>query len=164
MTAKKGNKVKVEYTGTFDDGTVFDSSEKHGKPLEFELGKGMVIKGFDDAIEGMKEGEEKEISLESKEAYGDHNPDLIKKVPREQLPQDKEVKAGMMLAVGLPNGQQLPATITEVGEKEVTIDMNHPLAGKKLNFKLKLAEIGPEVSTEEEEESCEGSNCGCDHK
>ena len=93
MGVKKGDKVKIEYTGTFDDGTVFDSSEKHGQPLEFEAGAGKVIKGFDEALIGMKKGEEKDITLKPSEAYGDHNSQLVKKVPKNKLPPDKEIKA-----------------------------------------------------------------------
>ena len=141
MAVKKGDKVKVEYTGTFDDGTVFDASEKHGKPLEVEAGAGQVIKGFDNALIGMEKGEEKEIKLKPEEAYGEPNEKMIQKAPREQFPKDKEIKVGMMLAVGLPNGAQIPAKITEVTDKEVTIDLNHPLAGKTLNFKIKVVEI-----------------------
>ena len=138
MTIKKGDKIKVEYTGTLEDGTVFDSSEKHGKPLEFEVGAGQIIKGFDEAVTGMKKGEEKEITLEPKDAYGDPNPALVKKVPKEQLPKEPEPKKGMMLALATPDGKQFPAMIKEVDEKEVSIDLNHPLAGKKLKFKIKI--------------------------
>ena len=141
MEVKKGNKVKVDYTGTFDDGTVFDASDKHGQPLEFEAGSGQVIKGFDDAVMGMKEGEEKKIVIPAKEAYGEVKAELNKKVPRKQLPQDQEPKVGMILAVGLPNGQQFPARIVEVTTEDVTIDLNHPLAGKTLHFRIKVAEI-----------------------
>ena len=141
MEVKKGNKVKVDYTGTFDDGTVFDASDKHGQPLEFEAGSGQVIKGFDDAVMGMKEGEEKKIVIPAKEAYGEVKAELNKKVPRKQLPQDQEPKVGMILAVGLPNGQQFPAQITAVTKEDVTINLNHPLAGKVLKFKIKVVEI-----------------------
>jgi len=141
MIVKKGSKVKVDYTGTFDDGTVFDASEKHGQPLEFEAGSGQVIKGFDDAVMGMKKGEEKKIVLPAKEAYGEVRAELHKKVPRAQLPQDQEPKVGMILAVGLPNGQQFPARIVAVTADDVTIDLNHPLAGKALHFKIKVAEV-----------------------
>ena len=141
MAVKKGDKVKVEYTGTFDDGTVFDASEKHGKPLEVEAGAGQVIPGFDNALIGMEKDEEKEIKLKPEEAYGEPNEKMIQKAPREQFPKDKEIKPGMMLAVGLPNGTQIPAKITEVTDKEVTIDLNHPLAGKTLNFKIKVVAI-----------------------
>ncbi len=141
MTVKKGNKVKVDYTGTFDDGTVFDASEKHGQPLEFEVGAGQVIKGFDDAVVGMKKGEEKKIVISPAEAYGEVKAEMRKKVPRKQLPPDQEPKVGMILAVGLPNGQQFPARIIAVTTEDVTIDLNHPLAGKTLHFKIKVAEV-----------------------
>jgi FKBP-type peptidyl-prolyl cis-trans isomerase 2 len=137
---KKGDKVKIDYTGTLDDGTVFDTS-KGKDPLEFEAGSGMVIPGFDKAIIGMKKGEEKEINIPCKEAYGEPNPNAVQKIPRDKLPQDQEPKVGMMLGIGLPNGQQMPAKITKVTAKEITIDVNHPLAGKDLNFKLKVVGI-----------------------
>ncbi len=140
-TTKKGDIVTVEYTGTLDDGTVFDSSEKHGQPLEFEVGSGKVIKGFEEAVVGMKKGDEKEINLKPADAYGEIRPDLSKKLPRDKLPQDQELKPGMILVMGLPTGQKIPATIKEVSDKEVTIDLNHPLAGKNLTFKIKLVEI-----------------------
>ena len=140
-TVAKGDKVKVEYTGTFDDGTVFDASSNHGQPLEFEVGSGQVIKGFDDAVLGMKKGEEKKIVIPAAEAYGEVRSELHKKVPRQQLPQDQEPKVGMILALGMPNGQQFPARIIAVTKDEVTIDLNHPLAGKTLHFKIKVAEI-----------------------
>ena len=141
MPVKKGDKVKVEYTGTLEDGTVFDSSEKHGEPLAFEVGAGQMIKGFDDAVVGMEVGDEKEITLKPADAYGDPNPQLIQKVPKDKLPKDADMKEGMQLAMALPNGQQIPATITEIGDTEVTIDINHPLAGKTLNFKVKLIDV-----------------------
>ena len=141
MPVKKGDKVKVEYTGTLEDGTVFDSSEKHGEPLAFEVGAGQMIKGFDDAVVGMEVGDEKEITLKPADAYGDPNPQLIQKVPKDKLPKDADMKEGMQLAMALPNGQQIPATITEIGDTEVTIVIFHPLAGKTLNFKLKLIDV-----------------------
>ena len=140
-TVAKGDKIKVDYTGTFDDGTVFDASEKHGQPLEFEVGSGQVIKGFDDAVIGMKEGQEKKMVIPPAEAYGEVKAELRKKVPRKQLPPDQEPKVGMILAVGLPNGMQFPAWIVEVAKEDVTIDLNHPLAGKTLHFKIKVAGI-----------------------
>tara|TARA_Y100000034_G_C6859405_1_gene390939 strand:+ start:730 stop:1164 length:435 start_codon:yes stop_codon:yes gene_type:complete len=143
MTIKKGDKVKVDYTGTLEDGTVFDSSTHgdHSHPLEFEVGTGKVIKGFDDAVIGMKKGEEKEFKLKPSEAYGEPNPQAIQKIPRENLPKEQEPKEGMMLIMKAPTGQQIPAKITKVTEKEVTLDLNHPLAGKTLNFKIKILDI-----------------------
>lgn len=141
MAVKTGNKVKVEYVGKLDDGSVFDSSEDHGKPLEFEVGSGHVIKGFDDAILGMNEGDEKEFTIEPAEAYGQHDPTLVQKVPREVFPQEADLTAGLLFEAGLPTGEKVPAMITAVDEGIVTVDLNHPLAGKTLNFKIKLKEI-----------------------
>ncbi|MAE13158.1 peptidylprolyl isomerase [Candidatus Woesearchaeota archaeon] len=141
MPVKNGDKIKVDYTGSLEDGTIFDSSEKAGHPIEVEIGAHKVIKGFEDALLNMKKGEEKEVTLPSDMAYGDPNPQLLKKVPKDQLPKEQELKPGMMLAVSLPNGMQLPAKIVEVGDTEVTLDLNHPLAGKTLKFKLKVVDI-----------------------
>ena len=141
MTAKTGDKVKIEYTGTLEDGTIFDSSADHGNPLEFEVGSGQVIKGFDDAILGMNEGEEKQFSIEPADAYGEHDPTLVQKVPREIFPQDAELVPGLLFEAGLPTGEKVPATITDVQGGIVSVDLNHPLAGKKLNFKIKVSVI-----------------------
>jgi peptidylprolyl isomerase len=143
MTVKSGDKVKVDYTGTLDDGKVFDSSTHgdHSHPLEFEVGAKQVIPGFENALIGMKVGEEKTVRLESKDAYGEPQAELVKTLPRKILPADMEPKEGMMIGLGTPDGHQFPATITEVGADTINVDMNHPLAGKALNFKLKLVEI-----------------------
>ncbi|MBD3310794.1 peptidylprolyl isomerase [Candidatus Woesearchaeota archaeon] len=141
MTVKQGDKIKIEYTGTLEDGTVFDSSEKQGKPLEFEVGSKQIIPGFEKAMIGMKVDEEKEITLQPAEAYGEPKQELVKKVPVEQLPKEPAPQKGMVLAVQLPNGQKIPAKITEVGDKEATIDLNHPLAGKVLKFKVKIVGV-----------------------
>ncbi len=141
MPIKKGDKIKVEYEGTLDDGTVFDSTEKHGEPLEFEVGSGQLIPGFDNAVLGLKKGDEKEIKLEPEEAYGEYNSELKKKIPKEQLPQNEELKPGMMLILTLPNEVQITALVSELDEEMVTIDLNHPLAGKTLNFKIKVVDI-----------------------
>ncbi len=141
MTVKTGDKVKIEYTGTLEDGTIFDSSTEHGNPLEFEVGSGQVIKGFDDAILGMKEGEEKQFSIAPVDAYGEHDPTLVQKVPREIFPQDTELVPGLLFEAGLPTGEKIPATITEVQGGIISVDLNHPLAGKRLNFKIKVSGI-----------------------
>jgi peptidylprolyl isomerase len=140
MAVKKGDTVKVEYEGKLDDGTVFDSSKKHGQPLEFEAGAGKVIPGFDNAVIGMEEGEEKTVKIDVKDAYGERNDQLVKEVPRTQMPEG-DIKEGMMLGVGLPNGQQVPATISKVEAETVTLDLNHPLAGKNLTFEIKVIGI-----------------------
>jgi FKBP-type peptidyl-prolyl cis-trans isomerase 2 len=138
---KHGDKVQVEYTGTFDDGKVFDSSKVHGKPLEFQIGAGQIIPGFEKAIMGMKKNEEKTIHLEPCDAYGDVNPEAVKKIQKEHLPKGQEPQVDMILLINLPNGVQLPARIVEVTDKDVSIDLNHPLAGKCLNFQIKLVGI-----------------------
>ncbi len=138
---EKGDKIKVEYEGKFEDGNVFDSSEKHGQPLEFVAGTGQVVPGFDNAVLGMKEGEEKEITIEPKDGYGDYNKDLEREIPRDMLPKDQEPKPGMALMLGSPDGKQFPAVIKEVSKDKVKLDLNHPLAGKKLIFKMKIVNI-----------------------
>jgi len=139
MVVEKGSTIKVEYTGSFEDGEVFDASEKHGEPLEFKAGEGMVVPGFDAAIIGMDVGEEKTVTLKPEEAYGEPHPKATQTVPRDKFP--AEAEEGMMIGVPLPNGQQIPAKITKIDDKEVTIDMNHPLAGKTLVFKIKIVSI-----------------------
>lgn len=141
MTVKTGDKVKIEYTGTLEDGTVFDSSVEHGSPLEFEVGSGQVIKGFDDAILGMKEGEEKQFSIDPADAYGEHDPTLVQNIPRGVFPQDVKLVPGLLFEAGLPTGEKVPATITAVQEEIISVDLNHPLAGKKLSFKIKVSVI-----------------------
>ncbi len=138
---KKGNTVEVEYTGKFDDGTVFDASANHGQPLSFTLGSQEVIPGFEHAVEGMKVGEEKKVTISPEEGYGERNEQLVKNVPRQQLPAEPEPQVGMMLLVRTPEGQEFPTKITAVKEGMVTIDLNHPLAGKTLYFTLKLVRI-----------------------
>ncbi len=141
-TVKKGDTIKVDYEGTLEDGTVFDASQNHGQQLEFEVGSGQLIKGFDDAVIGMKVGQEKKVDLAPENAYGERNPEMLKEIPREQLPKNQEPKVGMGIVIGLPNGSKFPATIAKVSDKTVTLDLNHPLAGKKLTFKIKVAQIG----------------------
>jgi FKBP-type peptidyl-prolyl cis-trans isomerase 2 len=141
MKIENGNKIKVEYEGRLEDGTVFDSSKNHGQALEFEVGAHQVIPGFEEGVVGMAVNEEKEINISVEKAYGPRREELFKEVPKDQLPEGEEPKVGMMLGVGLPNGQQVPATITEVNEKSIKIDLNSPLAGKALIFKVKVLEI-----------------------
>ncbi len=138
IVVKTGDTVQVEYTGTLEDGIVFDSSAQHGKLLEFQIGARQVIPGFENAAIGMKKGEEKDVKLPMSDAYGEYNPNLIRKVPKNQIPKGPEPKPGMVMMVGLPNGMQVPVKIVEVTDEFVSIDLNHPLAGKSLNFKIKI--------------------------
>jgi FKBP-type peptidyl-prolyl cis-trans isomerase 2 len=140
MKAKKGDKVQIDYEGSLEDGTVFDSSKKHGKPLEFELGSGMVIPGFDVAVEGMEVGEEKEVSIPVDQAYGPQREDLKKEFPKEHFG-EQIPEIGVVVGLTAPTGQQFPATVIDVKDDHVILDLNHPLAGKNLKFKLKLVKI-----------------------
>lgn len=154
MKVKKGDVVAVEYEGKFEDGTVFDKSNHgdHSHPLEFKVGSGMVVVGFDKAVEGMEKGEEKEITLNPEEGYGQRRDELKQKIPRNALPADQEPKKGMTLVIGTPQGQQVPVNILEVNDSEITIDLNHPLAGKVLIFKIKVVDINPEKGNQNNKE------------
>jgi FKBP-type peptidyl-prolyl cis-trans isomerase 2 len=140
LAIKDGDTIKIDYTGTLDDGTVFDSSEDHDEPLEFTVGTGQVIKGFDDAVRDMEVGGEKEFRIEPAEAYGEYNEALSQQIPKEIIKADIDVELGMMLLVKSPDGQQMPAKVVGVTEDEVKLDMNHPLAGQALTFKIKVIE------------------------
>jgi peptidylprolyl isomerase len=139
--AKAGDKVKIHYTGKLDDGTEFDSSAGRD-PLEFVLGSGQVIPGFDNAVDGMKVGENKEVRLDAEDAYGARNDQLIQEVPKSALPDDLEPKVGMGLQSQSPDGQVMQLTVTDVADDSITVDANHPLAGKALSFAIELVEIG----------------------
>ena len=134
--AKNGDTIRVHYTGRLESGEVFDSSVG-GEPLEFELGSGQVIAGFDENVSGMNLGDKKSITIEPENAYGERNEALIGTVERSgiQLPEG-EPQVGMELALQLPDGQQIPVRITEVTDESVTFDANHPLAGQTLIFDI----------------------------
>ncbi len=141
-TVKTGDKVKVEYEGKLENGDVFDSTEKHGgEPLEFKVSGGQMIPGFDKAVEGMKIGEEKTVTLKPSQAYGEHKPELVRLIPKDHLPKERELKAGMVLGMQMPNGINLEVRVVKVTEKGAEVDMNHPLAGKTLVFKIKVVGI-----------------------
>lgn len=137
---KSGDKVKVHYHGRLTNGETFDKSEGRA-PLEFEVGSGMVIKGFDDGVTGMAVGEKKTISIPFQEAYGPKNPDMIIDMPKDRFPQDMELEIGLPLAMSDGQGQQFQVVITEIKESSVVLDANHPLAGQDLIFDLELIEI-----------------------
>lgn len=137
---ENGKTVKIHYTGTLDDGTQFDSSAGRD-PLEFEMGAGMVIPGFEKGVAGMDVGEKKTIHIPAAEAYGERREDLVMQFERTQLPDDLEPEVGMGLQMQGPQGQPVPVTVTEVGEENITIDANHQLAGQNLNFDLELVEV-----------------------
>lgn len=140
QTAQQGDTVAVHYTGKLDDGEVFDSS-KGRDPLEFQVGSGQVIPGFDRAVTGLGIGESREIRLDPDEAYGAPREDLVVEVDRSQFPAEVEPAVGQQVQVQVAPGQNRVATIQEVQEEAIKLDLNHPLAGKALTFDVELVEI-----------------------
>ena len=138
--AKSGDIVKIHYKGTLDDGSKFDSSEDRD-PLEFELGSGQVIPGFDTAVEGMTVGESKNVRLEPEEAYGPRHDQLVQEVERSVLPEDLTPEEGMALQTESPEGQVMQLMVTAITETTITLDANHPLAGQALSFEIELVDV-----------------------
>lgn len=138
--AKKDDKVKIHYKGTLEDGSVFDSSEGRD-PLEFTIGSGQVIVGFDEAVTGMSPGEKKSVEIPVDKAYGPRNEEMVISAPREQVPADITPEVGQKLQMGGPNGEIILVTIVEVTDTTVKLDANPPLAGMDLNFDIELVEI-----------------------
>jgi len=138
--AKDGDTVKVHYTGTLGDGTTFDTSVER-EPLEFTLGAGQVIPGFEEAVIGMQVGQSKTVTIPSEEAYGPHSDELIMVVERDQLPEGLDPEVGQQLQTQGADGRTTIVVVTEVSETTITVDANHPLAGKDLTFEIELVEI-----------------------
>jgi len=138
--AKSGDTVQVHYTGTFDDGTQFDSSVG-GEPLVVTLGQGQVIPGFEVALEGMAVGDTKTINLAPEEAYGEYVPEMVQEVERSNIPEEIELAVGVQLQAQGPDGAPFLLVVTDLKEDTVTLDGNHPLAGKALTFDLELVAI-----------------------
>ena len=138
--AKSGDTVKIHYTGTLDDGSQFDSSAGRD-PLEFEVGSGQVIPGFDKAVEGMAVGDSKNVRIEPDEAYGPRHEQLVQEVDCSLLPDDLDPREGMTLQSSNPDGQTMQFMVTAVAEETITVDANHPLAGQALSFDIELVEI-----------------------
>lgn len=138
--ASKGDTVKVHYTGKLEDETVFDSSRER-EPLEFELGAGQMIPGFDSAVVGMEPGEKKSIHIPSDEAYGPRRDDMMVTVKKEEFPENVNPKVGQQLQVKRENGHVFNVVVADIDGSDVTLDANHPLAGKDLYFDIELVEI-----------------------
>ena len=139
--AKKGDRVKIHYTGKLTNGTVFDSSAGR-EPLEFTLGSGQVIAGFDEAVDCMAVGEAKSILIPVDKAYGPRNEQLIMDIPRSQVPPDLDPQVDQQLQMGGPNGEVIVVKVVKVTESAITLDANPPLAGEDLNFDIELVAIG----------------------
>lgn len=137
---KSGDTVRIHYTGTLADGTVFDSSEGR-EPLEFTVGSGQIIPGLDKALPGMAVGEKKTVVAVADEAYGQPDPNARQSIPRSQVPDDIPLELGMMLELRTPQGETMPVTVAEITDETVTLDANHRLAGHDLTFEIELVEI-----------------------
>jgi peptidylprolyl isomerase len=142
--AQQGDKVKVHYTGKFDDGTVFDSSAGQ-QPLEFTIGEGQVIPGFENAVIGMNPGDKKSATIPAGDAYGEYMDEMVLTVERNQLPPELQPEVGQQLQIRNPDGQAIPVIITDVTDSTITLDANHPLAGQDLTFDIELVEIGSKL-------------------
>ncbi len=142
-TVKNGDTVKVHYTGKLNNGEVFDSSRSDDRdPLEFTLGEGQLIPGFEKAVEGLEEGDSTTVEIPTDEAYGERRDDLELEVAKNELPDNVEPQVGMQLQMQQQeSGQAIPVQITKVEDDKVTLDANHPLAGKDLTFDIELLEI-----------------------
>ena len=157
---EKDKFIVIHYTGTFDDGEVFDTSVDR-EPLEFQVGSGMVIPGLDNAVLGLAVGDEKDIHIEPAEAYGEYDENRKQTYPLADIRQSFEPEVGMTIAVQMENGAQIPAQIAEITETDVVIDMNHPLAGKALNFNVKLLEINDMPKYNQGGDGCSSCGGGC---
>jgi peptidylprolyl isomerase len=138
--AKTGDTVKVHYTGKLDDDTIFDTSADH-EPLEFTIGEGKVIPDFEQAVIGMNPGDTKNIHIPYDKAYGQHHKEMVMVVERSEFPEDLKPEVNQRLQVRQQNGEVFAVTVTDVSESKVTLDGNHPLAGKDLVFDIELSEI-----------------------
>lgn len=138
--AKSGDTVKVHYTGKLKDGSVFDSSVQK-EPLEFKIGEGNMISGFENAVIGMQEGESKTADIPVDDAYGEKRDDMMVEVPREDVPEDIKPEVGLQLAIQQQDGNSIPVTVTEVHDEKIVLDANHPLAGQDLVFEIELLEV-----------------------
>jgi peptidylprolyl isomerase len=140
MQAKHGDTVKVHYTGKLDDGTVFDSSVSQA-PLEFTIGSGNIIPGFENAIVGMAPGESKTELIPAEQAYGPYVEEMVVVIDRQQMPPEIEPQVGQQLQIQRSPEQIIPVVVTDVSGSKVTLDANHPLAGEDLTFDIQLVEI-----------------------
>ncbi|ANE50112.1 FKBP-type peptidyl-prolyl cis-trans isomerase [Flavisolibacter tropicus] len=139
---KEGDKVKVHYHGKLRSGETFDSSQGRD-PLEFTVGGGQVIKGFDEGVKGMQVGDKRTVEIAVDDAYGQKSQEMIIEFPKDQFPPDMNPEVGMQLMMNNGSGQQFPVTIVEVKDQSVILDANHPLAGQDLIFDIELVEIVP---------------------
>ena len=137
---KQGDTIKVHYSGKLSDGTVFDSSVE-GEPLEFTVGEGQIIPGFEEAVTGMSEGEKTTALVPADQAYGPHHEEGVIDVPRDRIPAEITPEVGQQLQMQSKDGQPVPVRVVEVAEETIKVDANHPLAGKDLTFDIEVVSV-----------------------
>ena len=154
--------VSVDYTGTLDNGEIFDSSEGR-QPLEVQMGSGSVLPGFESALMGMSVNETKTFTLPPEEAYGDRDDSRVHNFPKSDIPSGMEPEVGQMLMLSTPQGQQIPARVASIDEEKVTFDLNHPLAGNSLTFKIEVVGISATATQQSDGcgAHCSGGVCDC---
>lgn len=157
-TVQDGLYISVTYTGKFDNGEVFDTNTGR-QPLEVKMGAGQVVAGFENALSGMALNEKKVVTVEPEDAYGIRDENLTRDFSRQDVPEGMDPQKGQTIALTTPDGQQIPARITQVDEEKVTVDMNHPLAGETLTFEIEVVAINKEAT--QKTAGC-GSGCDCD--
>jgi len=147
-TASEGAFVTLHYKGTLEDGKEFDNSYDRGSPMTVAVGRGQLIKGFDDAVQGMAEGESKKFTIPASEAYGDTDPDATTVMEKGLFPADFTFEEGLVVPLAGPDGKPFPAVITEISETTITADLNHPMAGKDLTFEVEVLTVSDEPPAE----------------
>ncbi|MBP7432312.1 peptidylprolyl isomerase [bacterium] len=186
MSVKNGDKIAVHYTGWLEDGTKFDSSVDSGETFKFQVGEGMVIKGFDDAVIGMEIGNKKKITISPENGYGERNEKYVITVEKKSFPADAAIETGSIFEMHSDHGDVIPVRVVEIKDENVVLDANHPLAGEALTFEIELIETGVDIpdyehhhhgcccgnedcdddcdeECDEDDENC-GCGCGCDSK
>mgnify|MGYP003112088158 FL=1 len=148
MKVTNGNNVKVHYKGTLNDGSEFDNSHVRGETLNFKVGSDQLLSGFSNALVGMTEGQVKSFTLTSAEAYGEYDPNAVATAPKTAFPEDFEFNVGSQVEGTAPNGRPFLAKIKAFDDNEVTLDVNHPLAGEDLTFEVELVEIETTETTD----------------
>ena len=155
MEIKNNTFVSINYIGTLENGEEFDNSYKRGAPLDFVFGSGSIITGLEKGLLGLKKGDKKKVVVKSSEAYGEHRKELIQKVEKEKLPKDIKTEVGTVLALKHPvNNQTIPAKIIEEDDREITLDINHPLSGKDLIFDVEIVNV-------KNKKDCACTDCKC---
>jgi peptidylprolyl isomerase len=162
---ENGKYVQIQYTGTFDSGEIFDSNVGL-EALEFQVGSGSIINGLDHAVLGMKLEDEKDITVKPEEGYGDYNAAFVLTVPLSEMKSNFDPEPGMIISIQMENGSLVPARITEINDESVFLDLNHPLAGKTLHFKVKILAINDIAQMEDKcgcctDDSCSDDKCSC---